>query len=248
MNELLCVCLVFFFFYSDMNLDDESSPEKKREIKKAVGPSKKREAAKTRSGVIKAQRLSEPEPGMHSEATQTESPMSVPPESPQMYSIGIPQTVLELHVEGQSQGSQSLISTRDKMETSSLSNVQFSIEEESLSSRHPNLSRMLSSNTSNFLTIDEDALGQTLLFLQSDHGLSELLGYPEQQSSNTDDVYSKDHQMSPAPSMDSMQQPSPETFMSSPANSVQSLQSTDNNQQNGTMASIVYGNGFILLS
>lgn len=231
-----------------MNLDDESFPERKREIKKAVGPSKKREAAKTRSGVIKAQRLSEPEPMMHSEATQTDSPMSVPPESLQMCSTGIPQTVLELHVnEVQSQGSQSLVSTQDKMETSSLNNVQFSVEEESLSSKHPNLSRMLSSNTTNFLTIDEDALGQTLLFLQSDNGFSELLGFPEQQTSNTDAVYSNDHQMSPAPSMDFMQQPSPETSMSSPANSVQSLQSTDNNQQNGTMASIVYGNGFILL-
>lgn len=59
MSQSLCICL--FVFYSDMDLDDESSPERKREIKKAVGPSKKREAAKTRSGVIKAQRLSEPD-------------------------------------------------------------------------------------------------------------------------------------------------------------------------------------------
>lgn len=235
------------FFYSDMDLDDESSPERKREIKKAVGPSKKREAAKTRSGVIKAQRLSEPDPVMHSEATQTDSPMSVPPESPQTYSTGIPQTVLDLN-EGQSQGSmggQPLVSTQDTMETSSLSSVQsISIEEESLSSRHPNLSRMLSSNANPFLTIDEDALGQTLSLLQSEHGFSELLAYPEQQTGNTDFVYSNDQQMSPVPSMDSMQQPSPEMSMSSPAYSVQSLQSTDNNQHNGTMDSIVYGKGF----
>ncbi|XP_034302782.2 signal transducer and activator of transcription 1 [Magallana gigas] len=229
--------------FNDMDLDDESSPERKREIKKAVGPSKKREAAKTRSGVIKAQRLSEPDPVMHSEATQTDSPMSVPPESPQTYSIGIPQTVLDLN-EGQSQGSmggQPLVSTQDTMETSSLSSVQsISIEEESLSSRHPNLSRMLSSNANTFLTIDEEALGQTLQLLQSEHGFSELLAYPEQQTGNTDFVYSNDQQMSPVPSMDSTQQPSPETSMSSPAYSVQSLQSTDNNQHNGTMESIVY--------
>lgn len=184
---------------------------------------------------------------MHSEATQTDSPMSVPPESPQTYSTGIPQTVLDLN-EGQSQGSmggQPLVSTQDTMETYSLSSVQsISIEEESLSSRHPNLSRMLSSNANTFLTIDEDALGQTLSLLQSEHGFSEFLAYPEQHTGNTDFVYSNDQQMSPVPSMDSMQQPSPETSMSSPAYSVQSLQSTDNNQHNGTMESIVYGKGF----
>lgn len=42
-----------FFFYSDINLDDDLFLERKREIKKAVGLLKKREVVKIRFGVIK---------------------------------------------------------------------------------------------------------------------------------------------------------------------------------------------------
>lgn len=246
---------IAFFFYSDLNLDEELSQERKRDIKKAVAPSKKREAAKNRPGVIKSKRLSEPqpEPVMYSDGTHPSySPMSLPPGSPQIHSI--PQTVLDFSG-GESQDSMAgqphtttlyqrvpymQNSQQVIMDPSTYSNAQsFSINE-SLSSTHPTLSGMLvTQNANNFSTIDENALGQTYLPPDVNHGYPEMQVYPQQQTSHSAAMYSNQQQVSPAPSMYSMQQPSP-------ANSVHSLQSPDHTTQFVTMASNVYGNGYSL--
>ncbi|XP_034302780.2 signal transducer and activator of transcription 5A isoform X1 [Magallana gigas] len=242
-EEILIVSL------NDLNLDEESSQERKRDIKKAVAPSKKREAAKNRPGVIKSKRLSEPqpEPVMYSDGTHPSySPMSLPPGSPQIHSI--PQTVLDFSG-GESQDSMAgqphtttlyqrvpymQNSQQVIMDPSTYSNAQsFSINE-SLSSTHPTLSGMLvTQNANNFSTIDENALGQTYLPPDVNHGYPEMQVYPQQQTSHSAAMYSNQQQVSPAPSMYSMQQPSP-------ANSVHSLQSPDHTTQFVTMASNVY--------
>ncbi|XP_078323323.1 uncharacterized protein LOC111125906 isoform X5 [Crassostrea virginica] len=239
-EEILIVSL------SDLNLDEESIPERKRDIKKAVGPSKKREAAKGRPGVIKNKRLSEPqrEPNIYSDGSITSySPLSLPPESPQMQAI--PHTVLEFSG-GESQdsmGSQSQTTTlyqrmpympnsQQVMLDPSYSTGQAFNMNESLSSTHPTLSGMLGgSNVNGFQTIDENALPNN--FLPPDHGFTDMQGYSQQQTNHSAVMYGNNQQVSPAPSMYSMQQPSP-------ANSVHSLQSPDHNTQFVTMASTVY--------
>ncbi|XP_061189203.1 signal transducer and activator of transcription 5A-like [Saccostrea echinata] len=242
-EEILIVTL------NDMNLDEDSSSERKRDIKKAVPPSKKREGAHNRPGVIKNKRLSEPqrEPNVYSDGQQhpSYSPMSLPPESPQMQII--PQTVLEFSG-GESQdsmGSQSHTTLYQRvpfmqnsqqviMENSTFSSAQTFNTNGSLSSTHPTLSGMLgSSNANNFQTIDENALGNTFLPQNIDPGFQDIAVYAQQQTSQSPVMYSNTPQTSPAPSMYSMQQPSP-------ANSVHSLQSPDHSTQFVSMASTVY--------
>jgi hypothetical protein len=231
-----------------MNLDEDSSPERKREIKKAVPPSKKREAVPNRAGVIKNKRLSEPqrEPNVYADVQHPSySPMSLPPGSPQMQVI--PQTVLEFSG-GESQdsiGSQPpqafqrmqymQNSPQGMMDSTCYSNAQSFSNNGNLSSSHPTLSGMLgTASANNFQTIDEAALTNTYLPQVVDAGFQDLPVFTQQQSSQ-------------APAMYNTQQASPMYAMqASPANSAHSLQSPDHKTQFVSMASTVYGNAYNL--
>ncbi|XP_048777296.2 signal transducer and activator of transcription 1-like isoform X2 [Ostrea edulis] len=241
-EEILIVSL------NDMNLDEDSSPERKRDIKKAVPPSKKREAVPNKAGIIKNKRLSEPqrEPNVFSDVQNPSySPMSLPPGSPQMQVI--PQTVLEFSG-GESQdsiGSQTPQTTlyqrvhymqnssQVMMDSTSYSTAQSFSNNGNLSSSHPTLSGMLgTSNTNNFQTIDENALTNTYLPQGVEPSFQDLHVpvFTQQQTSQAPAMYNNTQQASPMYSM----QPSP-------ANSVHSLQSPDHNAQFVSMASTVYG-------
>ena len=218
-----------------MNLDEESSAEEKRDIKKAVGPSKKREATQDSPGVIQNKR------SMYSETSlSSPSPFSLPPESPQMQAI--PQTVLEFS-RRESQGSRGNQPQTASFTQRSAQPSQQDLMDQSINSVqpfnlpgiHPTLSRMLRSSNVKFQTIDENALPNSCL--SPDHGITDMQGNSQQQTIPTPVVLGDIQQISPASSMHSVQQPSP-------ASSASSIQSPNSNSKFVTKAPTVDDNPF----